>query len=187
MWNVYNFKDQKESDKIFGWVHNTLKYKIVVPIVNLLGKQVDKHVDYKMKYNNHTKIYFAFSRALENTNDKWFNEWGLKTYYTDNAKHLRKMFQKQFGIIENFKKIFFTICKYDTAYDTFFKIFSFEFVKEIQNTFRQDKYIPLFASRNANDVSYMMVQDGFAVIKGKRYRVLLEEDNNGNVKTQESK
>jgi len=186
MWNLYNFKDQKESDKIFGWVHKILKYKIVVPLTNWFGKFIDKHVDYKMRYNNHSKIYFAFMNALDKTKTVWRDEWACTTYKTT-PQVMRKHLIKQYKIIESFKKLLLTICKYDTAYDAFFKIFSFEYAKQLQSRFRFDKYVPLFASRNANDVSYMMVQDGFAVIKGKRYRVLLEEDNNGNVKTQESK
>ena len=187
MWNIYNLRDKAEVKKIFGWVHDVLKYKIVVPITNSLGKYIDKHVDYKMKYNNHSKIYFAFEKALERTRTAWRDEWACVTY-TTTPKIMRKHLIKQYKVIESFKKVLLTICKYDTAYDAFFKIFSFEYANQLHATFRFDKYVALFASRNASDVSYMSVQDGFAFLKGKKYKVvLMEDDKDGNDKTKEDK
>ena len=187
MWNVYNFKDQKESDKIFGWVHKILKYKIVVPLINQLGRIIDRNVNYTMKYDNHSKIYFAFMNALDKTKTIWRDEWACTTYKTT-PQVMRKHLIKQYKIIESFKKLLLTICKYDTAYDAFFKIFSFEYAKQLQNRFKYDKYVPLFASRNAGDLSYMAIQDGYAFVKGKKYKVaLIEVDKDGNNETKEDK
>jgi len=186
MWNIYNFKDQNESNKIFGWVHKILKYKFVVPLINQLGRIIDRNVNYTMKYDNHSKIYFAFDKALNNTQKIWCDEWAAITY--DNTpKIMKKHLKKQYTIIANFKKLLFTICKYDTAYDAFFKIFSFEYAKALQSRFKYDKYVPLFGSKKSWDMSYMVVKDGYAFVKGKKYKVVLEEDENGNNETKEDK
>jgi len=187
MWNIYNFKTPEEGKKVFAWVHNILKYKFVVPLINQLGRIIDRNVNYSMKYDNHSKIYFAFDKALNNTQKIWCDEWAAITY--DNTpKIMKKHLKKQYTIIANFKKLLFTICKYDTAYDAFFKIFSFEYAKALQSRFKYDKYVPLFASRNAGDLSYMAIQDGYAFVKGKKYKVaLIEVDKDGNNETNEDK
>ena len=95
MWNIYNFKTPEEGKKVFAWVHNILKYKFVVPLINQLGRIIDRNVNYTKKYDNHSKIYFAFDKALKEAEKDVKRSPAfvhLFSRYALQVKHLRKVF-----------------------------------------------------------------------------------------------
>lgn len=193
MWNIYDFSSLKDAKKQFNFVHEFLKYKVVVPLSTALANYVEKRIDTSMTYSKHTKMYFVIEHALENTKKIWKDQWACETYKTTPRK-INKHLIKQFKIIDNFKKVLFAICRYDTAYDAFIKIFAFELTKEIQLKYAGENYTPLYCSRNINDMSYMLVNEGYAVINNKKYIISLKEvktsltevEPNGNNKTKEN-
>lgn len=184
IWNIYYFKNKEESRKVFGFVHDVLKNRIIIPVVNLVGRIIDKRVDSKIQYRNDTKAYFVFERALDSAKNTWFNNWALETYGTYNflrggkrrPRAIRRSFKRQFKLLETFKKILFAVCKYDTAYDALFKILMFEITAHMQNSFPSNPHIPLYCSKRVDDISYLMVNDGIVTNQqGERYIVQLQK------------
>lgn len=97
-WNIYDVETRGEFNRKFHFLHFVLKYRIVVPLLKILRRWIDKRLgEFHIPHRPYNKNIEIFNNAYEEAKRLWTEKWHCggdtsivktKGKALDNNKHL---------------------------------------------------------------------------------------------------
>jgi hypothetical protein len=146
-WNIYGKKTTSFKDHIkrFNFIHFTLKYKILVPLLSLASRLIDRYLDSEVPKENYNTELMLFNDSYENAIEKW------KMYYIRNIsdfhreksmRYYKKDAHTDMGgcrCLRTAKDVCLTMALNDTAYREFIAIWVHELTQMTLKQYKDSK------------------------------------------------
>jgi hypothetical protein len=140
-WNIYDPHTQRgEHLKKFYWVHHTLKYKLITPVLAFVRKFWKKRLIHEVPYYPYNKNIKLFDSSFKQALIDW-NKYFRGRFDTEPDYRLY-MARRNDGSSENLrtmKDIIITVAMEDTSYREFLNILMYRIAQNMGAAYKDNK------------------------------------------------
>jgi len=157
-YNVHDIKNKSKYAKKFKFIHFTLKYRLLLPTLEIVDKFFSKYKLKKVPNSEHNYLLKRFDTAFEEALREWYKCYLMTGNYNNKSKTFitREMNKKpSLKRLRSIKDWYITVLSMDQAYKEFHNILMLNLAKELQKEFKGGEANHLlYNSRIIDDVNY---------------------------------
>jgi len=161
-WNIYKpYIKVKDWVTHFHWIHFVFKYKVIVPILLILDRVLDKYLEREIPEEAYNKNLQLFNEAWNLTLDIWATQYLQHNRSTDKTVEKQQFEYARHGSggarsMRTIRDIGLTMCLNDTAYREFLNIFVFTLTRLTNEAYKNSPIAEhiFYTQKHINDIHY---------------------------------
>ena len=154
-WTMYGRKvTPKQLIEKFGVIHNTWKYRFIMPVIKISKWILKNHLVTKVPKEDYNRALLTFDKAYEAALRKWYH-----LYISPSTTSADNLYLHQ-NLLRDLKNLLYTMILNDTAYREFINMLMFQITIETNKEFGECANHLIYKNKAIIDVGYYAAYQG---------------------------